>query len=101
MCGIVDEKEIDELNILGATRKALTLAIQNLEIKPDIILVDALKDINTMGIPYKSIIKGDEKIYSISCASIIAKITRDKMMEQYDKEYPQYGFAGHKRIWNS
>ena len=56
--GIVDEKEIDEINILNATKKALTIAIQKLEIKPEIILVDALKDINTLGIPYTSIIKG-------------------------------------------
>ena len=77
------------------------MAVQNLEVKPDIILVDALKDINTLGIPYTSINKGDEKIYSISCASIIAKITRDKMMEEYDRKYPEYGFAAHKRIWYS
>ena len=94
--GIVDENEIDELNILNATKKALTLAIENLKIKPDRILVDALENIDTKGIPYTSIIRGDAKIYSISCASIIAKVTRDRIMRKYDKQYPDYGFAKHK-----
>ena len=82
MCGIVEEKEIDEINILNATKKALTIAISKLEVKPDVILVDSLKDINTLGIPYISINKGDEKVYSISCASILAKVTRDKIMRR-------------------
>ena len=94
--GIVDEKEIDELNILNATKKALTEAIDKLEVKPDIILVDALDKIDTKGIKYISVIKGDAKIYSISAASIIAKVTRDRIMKEYDEVYPQYGFAGHK-----
>ena len=94
--GIVDEKEIDELNILNATKKALTMALDNLEVKPDVILVDALDKIDTNGIKYISVIKGDAKIYSISAASIIAKVTRDRIMKEYDEVYPQYGFAGHK-----
>ena len=94
--GIVDEKEIDELNILNATKKALTEAIDKLEVKPDVILVDALDKIDTKGIKYISVIKGDAKIYSISAASIIAKVTRDRIMKEYDEVYPQYGFAGHK-----
>jgi len=94
--GIVDEKEIDRINILNATKKALTMALGVLSIKPEIILVDALRDINTLGVPYTSIIKGDEKIYSISAASIIAKVTRDRIMREYDKLYPEYGFEGHK-----
>lgn len=94
--GIVDQKEIDELNILQATKKALTIAIESLKVKPDRILVDALEHINTLGIPYTSIIKGDEKAYSISAASIIAKVTRDRIMYEWDKIYPQYGFASHK-----
>lgn len=94
--GIVDEKEIDEINILNATKKALTEALDKLKIKPDIILVDALEHINTLGIPYTSIIKGDAKIYSISVASIIAKVTRDRIMRKYDKIYPNYGFKEHK-----
>ena len=94
--GIVDEKEIDEINILNATKKALTMALNNLEIKPDVILVDALDKIDTNGIKYISVIKGDAKIYSISAASIIAKVTRDRIMKEYDEVYPQYGFASHK-----
>ena len=94
--GIVDQNEIDEINILNATKKALHMAITNLKIKPDKILVDALEHIDTCGIPYTSIIKGDAKVYSISAASIIAKVTRDRMMKEYDEIYPEYGFAGHK-----
>lgn len=94
--GIVTEKEIDEINILNATKKALTQALENLRIKPDRILVDALEHIDTKGVPYTSIIKGDAKVYSISAASIIAKVTRDRIMRQWDEVYPQYGFAQHK-----
>ena len=94
--GIVDQKEIDEINILNATKKALHMAISNLKVKPDRILVDALEHIDTYGIPYTSIIKGDAKIYSISAASIIAKFTRDRIMKEYDEIYPEYGFSGHK-----
>ena len=94
--GIVDQKEIDEINILNATKKALTTAISNLKVKPERILVDALEHIDTCGIPYTSIIKGDAKVYSISAASIIAKVTRDRIMQEYDEMYPQYGFSGHK-----
>ena len=94
--GIVDQNEIDEINILNATKKALHMAITNLKIKPDRILVDALEHIDTCGIPYTSIIKGDAKVYRISAASIIAKVTRDRMMKEYDEIYPEYGFAGHK-----
>lgn len=94
--GIVDEKEIDEINILNATKKALTMAIDKLDVKPDVILVDALDKIDTHEIPYISVIKGDAKIYSISAASIIAKVTRDRIMREYDEVYPEYGFAGHK-----
>lgn len=94
--GIVDQKEIDEINILNATKKALKMAITNLQVKPERIVVDALEHIDTCGIPYTSIIKGDAKVYSISAASIIAKVTRDRMMREYDEIYPEYGFAGHK-----
>ena len=94
--GIVDEKGIDEINILNATKLALTTAIKGLEVKPDLILVDALNNIDTCGIPYKSIIKGDAKEYSIAAASIIAKVTRDRIMQQWDEIYPEYGFIKHK-----
>ena len=94
--GIVYQDEIDEINILQATKKALTMAIKDMKIKPNIILVDALSNIDTLGIPYKSIIKGDAKCYQIAAASIIAKVTRDRIMREWDKVYPEYGFLSHK-----
>ena len=94
--GIVGQDEIDEINILNATKKGLTMSLQELTQKPDLIIVDALSKINTLGIPYESIIKGDAKCCSISAASIIAKVTRDRIMREWDKIYPQYGFATHK-----
>ena len=94
--GIIDQKEIDRINILNATKEGLTTAIKNLEVKPDRIIVDALKGIDTLGIPYTYIIKGDAKCYSIAAASIIAKVTRDRIMRQWDEIYPQYGFEKHK-----
>lgn len=94
--GIIGQDEIDEINILNATKKGVTMSLEELIQKPDIILVDALSKINTLGVPYESIIKGDAKCYSISAASIIAKVTRDRIMREWDKVYPQYGFASHK-----
>ena len=94
--GIVDQNTIDEINILNATKLGVKKAIEGLEVKPDLILVDALTNIENFGIPYKSIIKGDAKEYSIAAASIIAKVTRDRMMIEWDKIFPQYGFAKHK-----
>ena len=104
--GIISQEEIDRINILNATKEGLTLAIKNLETdlqeknrdfqKPEIILVDALTKIDTDHIPYRSIIKGDSKSYSIAAASIIAKVTRDRIMRQWDEVYPMYGFEKHK-----
>ena len=94
--GIVDEKEIDRINILNATKAGLTEAVKSLKQKPDVILVDALTNIDTEGIQYRSIIKGDAKSYNIAAASIIAKVTRDRIMRERDKIYPQYGFEKHK-----
>ena len=93
---IIGQDEIDEINILNATKKGLTMSLQELTVKPDLILVDALNHIDTMGIPYESIIKGDAKCYSIAAASIIAKVTRDRIMREWDKVYPEYGFEQHK-----
>ena len=93
---IIDQKEIDDINILNATKKGLTTALMELSEKPDMILVDALTGIDTLGIPYQSIIKGDAKSYSIAAASIIAKVTRDRIMRQWDEIYPEYGFEKHK-----
>ena len=94
--GIVDQKIIDDINILNATKKAVTDALRELAVKPDVILVDALTEIDTLGIPYISEIKGDSKEYSIATASIIAKVTRDRIMREWDKIFPIYGFAKHK-----
>lgn len=94
--GIIYQDEIDEINILQATKKGLTEAIKQMEVKPNIIMVDALSGIDTLGIPYKSIIKGDAKCYSVAAASIVAKVTRDRIMREWDKIYPEYGFASHK-----
>ena len=93
---IIGHDEIDEINILNATKKGVTISLKELTVRPDLILVDALTHIDTMGIPYDSIIKGDAKCYSIAAASIIAKVTRDRIMREWDSVYPQYGFIGHK-----
>lgn len=92
--GIVDEKKIDEINIYEATKVAMKMAIDNLDVKPDYILIDAMKlDIN---IPSNSIIKGDAKSESIASASIIAKVTRDRMLDEIDLEYPMYDLKNNK-----
>ena len=93
---IIGQDVIDEINILNATKSGVTKVIDELEIKPDLIIVDALEKINTRQIPYESIIKGDAKCYSIAAASILAKVTRDRIMREWDKVYPQYGFITHK-----
>ena len=94
--GIIGKNKIADIKIINATKKGLTLSLQELTKRPDLIIVDALSKINTLGIPYESIIKGDAKCYSISAASIIAKVTRDRIMREWDKVFPQYGFATHK-----
>ena len=93
---IVGQDIIDEINILNATKQGVTQVVDELDIKPDLILVDALEHINTKGIPYEPIIKGDAKCYNIAAASIIAKVTRDRIMREWDEIYPQYGFINHK-----
>lgn len=89
--GVATAEEIDQINILQATKKAMRQAIDSLTIQPDFLLIDA-ETINTP-IPQKAIIKGDANSNSIAAASIIAKVTRDRMMERYDKELPGYDFA--------
>ena len=93
---IIGQDVIDEINILNATKQGVTSVVEELEVKPDLIIVDALTHINTKGIPYDSIVKGDAKCYNIAAASIIAKVTRDRIMRQWDEIYPQFGFAQHK-----
>lgn len=94
--GIVSAEEIDEINILQATFKAMHLAVQDLAFKPDLVLIDGNKLIPFLEIPQKAVIKGDMKSYSIACASIIAKTVRDSILFEYDETYPHYGFAKHK-----
>lgn len=91
---MIDEQTIDTINILNATKLGMYQCIQNIDTKPDIILIDAVK-INS-DIPTKSIIKGDALSYSIACASILAKVTRDNYMLEMDEKYPQYNFKKHK-----
>ena len=94
--GIVDQKTIDEINILNATKLGVKLALEGLKQKPEVIMVDALNNIDTLGIPYISVVKGDAKNYCIAASSIIAKVTRDRIMRQWDEVYPIYGFSKHK-----
>lgn len=93
--GTVGPGRIDEINILQATYEAMRQAVEKLGVTPDILLNDAvvIPGIDLMQIP---IVKGDAKSISIAAASILAKVTRDRMMAAYDKLYPQYGFAKHK-----
>ncbi len=93
--GIVSPERIDEINILQATYEAMRQALAQLSVKPDVLLNDAVR-IPEVEIPQVPIIKGDAKSISIACASVIAKVTRDRMMVEYDTLYPEYGFAGHK-----
>ena len=91
---LVDVDTIDSINILNATKLGMLTCISELKTKPDIVLIDAVpisSDIETI-----SIIKGDALSYSIACASILAKVTRDRLMLEIDKEYPEYAFAKHK-----
>lgn len=93
--GIVDQEEIDRLNILQATLKAMAIAIDHLPFSPDFILIDGSQGIK-LPIPQKAIPKGDRLSNSIAAASIVAKVTRDRMMDACHHQYPQYNFAKHK-----
>ena len=90
----IEPTEIDALNILGAVKKCMVLAVESLSVKPDITLVDGV-DTN-LPINAEYIIKGDFKSYTIGCASILAKVYRDNLMVEYSKDYPEYGFEKHK-----
>lgn len=92
--GIIDEKRIDEINIYEATKEAMKEAIDSCTVRPEHILIDAMP--LQLEIPTTSIIKGDLKSITISAASVIAKVTRDKMMEELDKKYPMYDFIHNK-----
>ena len=92
--GIIDEKRIDEINIYEATKEAMIMAINNLSIKPEHVLIDAMK--LELPMPSTSIIKGDLLSISISAASVVAKVTRDHMLYEIDKQYPMYDLKNNK-----
>lgn len=94
--GVVEPFEIDRMNIGRASLKAMRLAVQNLKDRPDFLLVDGIQPISLMAIPQKPIPKGDTLSVSIAAASIVAKVKRDAMMNQYQKLYPQFDFEKHK-----
>ena len=92
---LIDEKTIDKINILEATKLGMKKAYEALEVPVDMLLVDAVKNLD-VDCQYESIIKGDAKSYSIAAASILAKVTRDQMIIELDKKYPEYNFKKHK-----
>ena len=94
--GIVDAKKIDEINILQATFLAMRKALEQLSVKPDLVLVDGNHIIPNLQNKQQAIVSGDAKSACIACASILAKVTRDNMMYEYAKQYPQYNFQKHK-----
>ncbi|MGM0409512.1 MAG: ribonuclease HII [Bacillota bacterium] len=94
--GIVENDIIDEINIQQASFKAMKKAIKELEFLPDYLLVDGNREIPEIDILQKTVIDGDAKVNSIAAASIIAKVTRDRIIESYDNDFPQYGFAQNK-----
>ena len=90
----IESEEIDQVNILNAVKKCMTNAVNGLNVKPDITLVDGVDTALPINAEY--LIKGDSKSYSIGCASIVAKVYRDNLMKEYAKEYPEYSFEKHK-----
>lgn len=90
----IGEKVIDEINILNATKLGMKKCLENIDITPDYVLIDAVKIDSE--IPYSAIIHGDALSYSIACASILAKVSRDRLMTAFDEKYQGYGFAKHK-----
>ncbi len=93
--GIVDNDVIDEINILNAARRAFAKAFFGLEVKPAFVFCDCIRGID-IDTPYEELIKGDARCYSVAAASIVAKVTRDALMREYERLYPGYGFAQHK-----
>jgi ribonuclease HII len=93
--GIVEAQEIDRVNILQASLKAMKLAVESLPLRPDFLLIDGIHSLN-ITLAQKAIPKGDQRCLSIAAASIVAKVTRDRLMRAYHDQYPQYNFAQHK-----
>lgn len=92
---MVDEKTIDEINILQATKLCMKQAVKSLETAPDLVLVDAIKELD-ITVPVKGIVKGDALSYSIGAASILAKVERDSFMKKLSEKYPEYGWERNK-----
>ncbi len=97
--GVVDEKTIDKINILNATRLAFSHAFEQISVKADVVLSDQITELDIPG--YIPIVKGDAKSYHIAAASIIAKVTRDRMMRKFAEQFPIYGFEKHKGYGSS
>lgn len=93
--GIIGQEEIDSMNIFQATLKAMIVAIEKLPLRPDFLLIDGTQGLR-FSIPQKSIAKGDRLSNSIAAASIVAKVTRDRIMDEYHQQHPEYDFAKHK-----
>ena len=94
--GQVSEKEIDKINILQASFLAMTRAVRQLTLKPQLLLIDGNRFVNRTDIPYKTVVKGDATYLSIAAASILAKCYRDELMERLHEEYPMYGWKDNK-----
>lgn len=92
---LADEKTVDEINILQATFRAMRGAVEKLPLRPELCLVDGNRDPG-LGLPTRTVVKGDAKCACVAAASILAKVTRDRLMVEYDAQYPGYGFAIHK-----
>ena len=93
--GIVDPVEIDRINILQAAKLSMAMAVANLRPRPDALIIDGNFNIPS-ALPQKPIVKGDTRSVTIAAASIVAKVSRDKLMQRYHEDYPQYGFDRHK-----
>ena len=93
--GVVDHDVIDRINILNATYRAMHEALRQLKMVPDYVLVDGNRFLSS-GVPFTTVVRGDAGSFSIAAASIIAKVSRDRMMKDYDLQFPGYGFAQHK-----
>ena len=91
----VSEGEIDEINILNATHKAMNGAVDSLSVKPDYVLIDG-NSIKNMNHPHETVVKGDAKVYCIAAASILAKVSRDRYIREIGDKYPEYNFGKHK-----
>lgn len=92
--GIVDSRTIDAINILEAARLAFSQSVADLGVTPELLFTDSMHiDVDC---PLRSMVKADQNVYNVAAASIVAKVTRDRIMRKYDEEYPQYGFAAHK-----